>query len=121
MGIDIKDWYWLAGLIEGEGCFYLNTGQGKPKIQVKVKMTDEDVIRRIHSITNLGSVNGPYSNGDAKWKQVYVWTINRQADAAAFMMTIYPLMGIRRQSKMKELLTIWRAIPVYEHQGRIWW
>jgi hypothetical protein len=42
---------WLAGIIEGEGTF---GRKGHPAGQVRVQMTDEDVIDRLHSLTGVG-------------------------------------------------------------------
>lgn len=37
------DLQWLAGLLEGEGCFQYN---GKPTPSIVVQMTDKDVINK---------------------------------------------------------------------------
>jgi len=40
------DVVWLAGLLEGEGCFSLNTFSGfRPQARVDLGMCDEDVVR----------------------------------------------------------------------------
>jgi hypothetical protein len=47
---------WLAGIIEGEGTF----GRvGRPGGQIRVVMTDQDVIHRLHAITGLGLIHEP--------------------------------------------------------------
>jgi hypothetical protein len=99
----LKDLYWVAGIVEGEGCFTIH----REYIRVSVKMTDEDIIRRLHSVTGIGKVAGPHANGDLKpsWK----WEVNVQKDASALMMTLYPIMGERRQEKIEECLAHWKS------------
>lgn len=50
----MKEIYWLAGLLEGEGCFHAyRQGRKKtpnPLVQVQVAMTDKDVVERIAGI-----------------------------------------------------------------------
>jgi hypothetical protein len=106
MTIDMKELYWLAGLIEGEGSFtFTNTPHGYPR--VKVKMTDEDVVRRCQTVSGVGKVSGPHSNGDLK--PSWTWVVQRHSHAAGLMMTLYTLMGERRQEKIRECLQRWEA------------
>lgn len=110
--MNLKDLYWVAGILEGEGTFYLHTGSTRVKLSIKVKMTDDDVIERLLDITGIGYINGPYNNGGHK--PVYVWSVTNQRDAAALMMTVYSIMGGRRQRKIQELIEIWKK----EFDGR---
>lgn len=102
---DLKWIYWLAGLIEGEGTFTTYRGN----MAFKIAMTDEDTLQDARDIINLGRVTGPYvyKNNLPLWH----WTIARECDVAALMMTIYPIMGERRREKIEELLLAWRAKP----------
>ena len=55
------DLAWAAGLFEGEGCF---TFQGSKKARTRggrlgkaqLSMTDEDVVRKFHTIMGFGSL-----------------------------------------------------------------
>lgn len=111
--IDLKDLYWLAGIIEGEGSFSVDLNRPYPIISAKVVMTDLDVVEKCHRIAGVGRLTGPYSqNGN---KDCWRWTVTKQKDVAALLMTIYPLMGNRRQEKIKSLLEIWKSFP-YKYQ-----
>ena len=67
MGISIADAAYIAGLFDGEGSItykqYMRKRKGKQKayltwnIQMEVSMTDESLIRWIHDILKVGSVN----------------------------------------------------------------
>ena len=67
MGISIADAAYVAGLFDGEGSItykqYMRKRKGKQKayltwnIQMEVSMTDESLIRWIHDILKVGSVN----------------------------------------------------------------
>lgn len=103
MKTQLKDIYWLAGLLEGEGCFGL-LAFGQPRIQLT--MTDRDVIDRVAMIAGP-AVKGPYRQSGNR-QEVFAVTITGRK-AAGWMMSIYPLMGQRRQSKIREALATWRA------------
>lgn len=119
--IDLKDLYWLAGIIEGEGSFSIK-GRNRDNLSVKVKMTDEDIVRRCHAVAGVGNVSGPHTTigptGTAfrkdgePYAQTWAWVVGRQVDASALMMTLYPLMGQRRQARIRELLDMWSQRPI---------
>lgn len=102
-----NDIAWLAGLLEGEGSFSVVSFM--PKIQLS--MTDEDIVQRAASILGT-NVTGPYKSkqltkaGGAKKP---VWYVNVTGSrAAAWLMTIYTLMGGRRQQKIYGVLAKWK-------------
>ena len=67
MGISIADAAYIAGLFDGEGSItykqYMRKRKGKQKayltwnIQMEVSMTDESLIRWLHDVLKVGSVN----------------------------------------------------------------
>lgn len=109
--IDTKDLYWLAGLLEGEGCFDM-TGGRYPR--VVVMMCDLDVVERANKLLRPVVL----------LKERLPARIQRQPDrlpiyrislsggrAAGWMMTLYPFMGQRRQKRIREVLSVWRSAP----------
>ena len=112
--ITTNEIYWLAGLIEGEGCF---SWQKKGGLFIYLGMTDLDVLeyasllfdRKVYTIRRhpprkpLGVVRIAGSR------------------AAGWMMTLYPLLGARRRARIRELLTQWRQVPAAKGQrARLW-
>ena len=51
--------------------------------------------------------HGPYGKSKKQTWQVLLFG----SKAASWMMTLYPLMGIRRKEKIAELLTYWKTQP----------
>lgn len=105
------DLYWLAGLMEGEGCFSLDRGTYP---RVYLRMTDEDVVERAHQITGIGSVHFAKQQG-LGWKPTYCWQVN--TDAVDLMTLLKPLMGSRRQKRITEVLEAFEKRPV---KRKIW-
>jgi hypothetical protein len=88
-------------LIEGEGSFHF---QGPTQTAViKVAMTDEDVIRKLHAIAGCGNVYGPWEYGGRK-KPIWCWSLTKARYVYAVACAIYPFMCSRRSAKMRELL-----------------
>jgi hypothetical protein len=90
---------WLAGLIEGEGCF---TGDAEhPKIFVQ--MTDLDVIERLRVVTGVGFYSR-CSTRAAHHKPSWKWAVQSRERARELMALLFPHMGVRRRARIKELL-----------------
>lgn len=103
-----RDLSWLAGLLEGEGCF---TGRkwtpanGGTKItpRIQARMTDEDVLQRVRAIAG-GTVSGPYHPHGAR-RPIWNWQVSG-AVAVRVAKELRPLMGERRQRAIDDLLAL---------------
>ena len=101
--ISNRDLGWLAGLLEGEGCFGLSK-DNSPNIQLG--MTDKDTIEKAHKLLKctskiIDTIPKPGS------KQAYYINLNGK-DAVGWMFIIYSLMSKRRQEKIKEIINQWK-------------
>ena len=92
--ISLSEIAWLAGLLEGEGCFTFSKGP-----DVVLKMTDKDVVERAASLMGAKVIARDPKN--IKWKRTYCASIHGY-QAIAWMLTIYPFMGERRKEKIIE-------------------
>lgn len=114
MKILLLDISWLAGLLEGEGSFVWHQAsrdKGRPRIQLQ--MTDKDVMEKACNIL-MSPLCGPYGSnqtklGGGKKKETYYTACSGQ-QAAAWMMTLYTLMGERRKQQIEPLLQKWKAL-----------
>lgn len=110
--IDTKDIVWLAGLIEGEGCFQSSrTGNHATSRTptIDIQMTDKDVIEHAASILGANP-RKPYRHKQGNHKLVYSVVVCGTR-AISWMMTLYTLMGERRQAKIKEIIEAWKKSP----------
>ena len=99
---------WLAGLVEGEGSLTLE--KNKSLLRLKVKMTDEDVIRQAALIAGVGKVYGPYqvvAPSGMPAKDQWVWVCQRSIEAYAVMVAIAPWLLSRRRKKLVEVVNEW--------------
>lgn len=95
---------WAAGVYEGEGTVY-KTAAGQ--IQMKVKMSDEDVIRKFHKIIGTGTVV-PYNDtreGSENYKPLWVWRSQCRAEVMAVLVALFTWLGERRRAKITEVLS----------------
>jgi hypothetical protein len=101
--VKASDLYWLAGLLEGEGCF-CSPG-------IKLGVTDRDVVVRVARILER-HVRGPYKYG---YKPVYyteIWA----GPAIDWMRKLLPLMGRRRAAKIRSIVARWKKAPGKGHK-----
>lgn len=96
---------WVAGIIEGEGSITVHSFEKIGNVYtyplVKVAMTDEDVIRRLHEWTGLGRVSGPFSPPSrGSNKPHWDWNVNRIAHVEALFSMLWPLLGGRRREQV---------------------
>lgn len=95
---------WVAGILEGEGCFDGNAGKAcYPRI--RVQMTDLDVIERLQSLTG-GRITYP-KNKRAHWKQTALLVINGRSLVEPVLRAVRPWMGARRGAKIDALLAVY--------------
>ncbi len=119
---------WLAGLLEGEGCFRVNDSPARkksgrrPSLTVKLKMSDEDIVTRAADLMKAARVraikpsqtkaNNTYHNRE-RWSDVYELEIGGQK-AEDVMSAVLPYMGKRRSAKIRECL----ATPNLSHKPK---
>ena len=95
---------WLAGLLEGEGCFYL---QNKKYPGIKLQMCDEDVVVRAAALMK-SKVN---HYGNTRVTRLYgVYAIE-------WMMILYTLLGKRRRERIREIIQAWKEHTYYSQRG----
>lgn len=54
VNIDQNQFFWLAGLLEGEGCFSVRQDGQRRSPKVLINMTDKDVIERVAALVGSG-------------------------------------------------------------------
>ena len=93
---------WIAGILEGEGCFDLNIA--RRKIIVTCGLTDEDVVKKLQSLLGGTIYVRPKSRDAKATKDYYVWNLRTREIVIPFLHLIQPLMGNRRQKKIDDML-----------------
>lgn len=97
------DLHWLAGMLEGEGCFTPSrgpTGAVSPRIQVT--SVDLDVLEHIKELLG-GSICGPLPVRKPTHTPTYQWRVGGWF-AADFMQKIRPLMRARRRNQIDKAM-----------------
>lgn len=116
-----EDVIWLAGYLEGEGCFGAYAAYRRPRSKrpmIQVAATDEDVVLKVSAL--FGQKLYKRKSRSANRKQVF-YTMCQGDKAVEVMTAILPYMGARRTQKIKEVLEVARlrpGSPSGELQGR---
>lgn len=94
---DLSDIHWLAGLLEGEGCFFMT----RTSPCIRLRMTDKDVVTRAAEL--LGGKVHEEEVRNVEWKTTFRVDICGP-NAIVWMVTLLPLLGARRRAKINEIL-----------------
>lgn len=98
--VTTKDINWVAGFLEGEGCFYFN----RNTCRVQVVQKDPWPLIKMQQI-----VGGKVIRVKGAKERMYYALFIVGKRAVGIMMTVYPLMSPRRQGKIMEHLVRWKA------------
>jgi len=90
---------WLAGIIEGEGCF----GTFKRHGLLRVVMTDRDIIERLLAVSGVGVVSA-LTKRAAHHRTPYAWTVARAENVRDCILHVSPLLGERRRAAAAVIL-----------------
>lgn len=106
-GATTTDLAWAAGLFEGEGCV---TKNGRKNLSLQINMTDEDVLRKFHSVVSVGWISGPHARG--KHKPAWCWKVTSFQNVQAVIALLWNWMCARRRARATELLVWYLARPL---------
>ena len=102
MNLTPVQWAWVAGLLEGEGCFPVSNS-GYPRISLQ--MTDEDIIKRFADYFGY-----KYRHKKLKhdyYKPAFQVAITKARILHLIATHIYQHLGARRRSAIDEWYNVW--------------
>ncbi|MBC8737324.1 hypothetical protein F6X40_10945 [Paraburkholderia sp. UCT31] len=100
-----KSLAWIAGLLEGEGCFDCNRRNNT--VCVTLNMTDVDVVNDFAAITSAFLwKEAPRRNG---WKPSFIARV-QGVKAAQLMRAVLPYMGQRRSVRIEDCLAYFDGV-----------
>jgi hypothetical protein len=104
---------WLAGILEGEGCFYLPKNSPHSPV-IQMSSTDHDVICRVGKLLecNVTPYRSAGKKGRLAKKAAWQTTIGRRAKVQEVLTAILPHMGKRRTTKIQKCLQAIAAIQL---------
>lgn len=117
---------WAAGLIEGEGSIQVIKGRrsrydGRDmfSFQLRVVMTDRDVLERLRDVFGVGTVSAYRNTQGLGKKQLYRWDIRRAELVREACRAIYPYMGERRRAQIDHVFAVMDANPLTSNSDRV--
>lgn len=101
--------HWLAGFIDGEGCFLIHNGKaGRShsfRLGVHQRADDLAILEEIQERTGIGRIYGPTYRSKGADNPCYEWRVSTDADLLAMLDLLdrFPL-----RAKKKRDYAIWR-------------
>lgn len=117
MSISGVELAWLAGWLEGEGCFTLRYGgRRNPIIEITVNSTDYDVAQKGQRLMGARPIGKPRIK--AHHKPIWKVRLSRKAQVLALSKALLPFMGERRSARINELIAAAEAFIAVTPQER---
>lgn len=103
--------FWLAGLLEGEGCFgaYDRADMQRRAARVQLAMCDKEAVSLVasHYGGNVRKTEQRNNKHSIQW----VWA-KQSAEARNIMYELYPYLGERRREKIRTISAEWGGLGV---------
>ena len=120
--ITANEIHWLAGLLEGEGSFYIGGGSrlrksGHGTIRVFLGMTDRDVVTKAAALLGSRVIEKIRKAGPGHYKTPWITQVSGQS-AAGWMMILWLLLGERRRQQIQKAIAWWRTRPLASRDRR---
>jgi hypothetical protein len=112
MVMDSHDLAWLAGWLEGEGCFIVRPptkGRGWG-VSIEAASTDRDVVLRAQRMAG-GTVHALSRRADRKHKPLWLWAVYTRSSVLSLAAALRPLMSQRRAARITEMLATPDSVP----------
>jgi len=111
MTINLKELYWAAGFLEGEGSFHHRNENGKKNYPSQICTSAAQVqlepLERLKRIFG-GRIYGPYLGRTKAGEPYFLWSVGGSL-AIQIMMTLYSLMSLKRKTQIELCITAWRS------------
>lgn len=106
--ISATDLAWVAGILEGEGCFHHNVykhadGHSFLHQSIAVEMKDLDVLEKLLDIVKMGTIQYKGQRNERR-AETWVWRVYNRKKVVALCNLLLPHMSARRSQKIIELL-----------------
>jgi hypothetical protein len=90
---------WIAGILEGEGCW--TTKNGRATWWISVRMTDRDIVERLATLTGIGRLSEEKPRPGHK--HVWAWGVGVRQHREWLTLKVWPWLGERRRERIRQL------------------
>lgn len=104
--ISLKDIYWSAGFLEGEGCFIKGSGVAA----VAAAQVQKEPLERLKKCFG-GSMSLQKQGSNPKSSPIWRWQLLGEK-GIGLMMTVYPIMSPKRKAKIEKVIKAWKASAI---------
>ena len=99
-------WAWIAGLLEGEGCFTISSGYPR----IILKMTDKDIVERFANF--FGVKVYQRETADPKHKTQWHCQVAKKTLVHNIACHIHEYLGERRRAAIAEWYCLWEDLKL---------
>lgn len=94
---------WVAGILEGEGSFFVSERENRVRACVSMCSTDRDVLGRLVAVTGVGGISSPIEHGGSR-KTIWQWIVSAAREVETLVIALRPWMCARRGAAIDDML-----------------
>jgi len=113
---DMKKIWWLAGLLDADGCFTIRKERICKSPVIQLCMTDKDTVIKAAKVMDAYRVTEA-KHKTSSGKSIYRLNLSGSR-AAQWMSILWPILSNRRQDRIEEILTTYNAAPNSHYPNR---
>ena len=101
----MEDYRWVAGILEGEGCFSIFKRKNgiHSQCSIQCEMSDRDTIEQLQKELTVGNIAYRSNENRGNRKPTWILTIQKQQDVFDTLIRVMPYLKSRRLGKASEL------------------
>jgi hypothetical protein len=98
---------WLAGILEGEGCFDIyRSSRGFFTGRIRLEMKDKDIVERAAKMLGGRGQVRQIVRENENWSDTYAFGVGSKERLRRILPLLYPYMGKRRQVRLQEMMNL---------------
>ena len=108
--LEIRELFWAAGFLEGEGSFGACSGPSRQHGQIRITchQVQREPLDRLHRLFG-GNVMGPHRGPK---NPIFLWSLQYRK-AVSLMMTLYAVMSENRKKQIRAALSYWKSFRAH--------
>lgn len=112
--LDMFDLGYIAGLLDGEGCFHVSEQRKGTSHSVAIYNTNRDLLQYVLDVLEVGSIMESGDNEKRGFKKCWVWKVQTLTGSFAVASMFEPVLLVKQEDARKLISALKDRVEVIE-------